>query len=111
MMVKPRGVNRAMSGGSWNYVCFKIESVVERLSLSDSALRRALGAKLKPFAKALHDIEWVDSGDYGPSGDVEAIKAALGDDWKERTLAELVEEHKQLLDEWKDVVEREENNE
>ena len=29
------------------------------------------------MAKALHDIEWVDSADYGPGDDTEAIRACL----------------------------------
>ena len=29
------------------------------------------------MAKALHDIEWVDSADYGPGDDTEAICACL----------------------------------
>lgn len=30
---------------------------------------------LRAVAKAAHDIEWVDSGDYGPGDEVESIRA------------------------------------
>ena len=65
-----------MSGGSWGYVYLKIEEAAQDLMYSSDPMRRALGKKLMPFAKALHDIEWVDSMDYGEGADVEAIKAA-----------------------------------
>ena len=93
-----------MSGGSWNYVCYKIEDTAQRLLESRDPMRRALGEKLLPFAHALHDIEWVDSSDYGPGDDVEAIKKALGDNWEEHTLAQLVAEHESLLDQWREIV-------
>ena len=32
-------------------------------------------ALLRAAAKAAHDVEWVDSGDYGPGDEVEAIRA------------------------------------
>jgi len=38
--------------------------------------RRAWFAKLlRKVAKAMHDIEWVDSSDYGPGSEVAAIDA------------------------------------
>jgi len=30
---------------------------------------------LRAVGKAAHDVEWVDSGDYGPGDEVEAIRA------------------------------------
>ena len=42
-----------------------------------SSLRRVFGAHLKNVATALHDIEWVDSGDYGAGDELEAIKIVL----------------------------------
>ena len=30
---------------------------------------------LRAVARAAHDVEWVDSGDYGPGDEVEAIRA------------------------------------
>lgn len=69
-----------MSGGSWNYFYREVEDVAGRLLFEACPLRRALGIKLKHVAKALHDIEWVDSSDYGKGDEIKAIKAALGSD-------------------------------
>lgn len=63
-----------MSGGSYNYVCWKIEEIELRQT---TPLRRAFQAHLKLVAKAMHDIEWVDSGDYAPGDEVKAIEACL----------------------------------
>jgi len=79
-----------MSGGSWEYVCYKIEGAADRLIQSDAPARRALGAALKPFSKALHDIEWVDSGDYAPGIEATAIENALGQNAHAMILAEAV---------------------
>jgi len=43
----------------------------------DTIERKAFAAHMIKVAKALHDIEWVDSGDYGPGDDSEAIRACL----------------------------------
>lgn len=67
-----------MSGGSWNYVYSQIQDVADRLQRRDQSTdRRALGALLELAAKALHDIEWVDSCDYGEGDDLPAIRACL----------------------------------
>ena len=79
-----------MSGGSWDYVFHNFEDVAERLLTEQSPARRALGNQVALIAKALHDIEWVDSGDYGRDDDEKAIQAALGDNAKELVLAELI---------------------
>ena len=39
--------------------------------------RKAFAEHLKLIVKALHDIEWVDSGDYAPGDENEAIMAVL----------------------------------
>ena len=94
-----------MSGWSWDYIYTKIQWTANDLLHSKDPLRRALGEKLLPFADALHDIEWVDSSDYAHGDEVDAIKVALGDDWKERTLSQLLDEHAALLDKWQEVLE------
>ena len=64
-----------MSGGSMNYLYSKLE--YEANFREDTPERRAFAKHLKLVAKALHDIEWVESGDYGPGDDAEAIRACL----------------------------------
>lgn len=69
-----------MSGGSWDYVYYKFEEVADRLRSEGRIERRAFGDLVARVAKAMHDIEWVDSCDMGPGDEVAAIRAALGGD-------------------------------
>lgn len=41
------------------------------------ALRARFVALLRLCAKAAHDVEWVDSGDYGDGDEVAAIEAVM----------------------------------
>lgn len=68
---------KSMSGGSWDYVCNRVGDAAERLSKSECPYRRALGEYLRPAAKALKAVEWVDSNDWGPPDDINAIKECL----------------------------------
>lgn len=67
-----------MSGGSWDYVCYKVEEAADRLLATDGSKscrneRIALGKVLRLAAAALHDIEWVDSSDYKDGDERAAI--------------------------------------
>lgn len=64
-----------MSGGSMNYLYSKIE--MDANFDRDTPERKAFGMLLDKVIKALHDIEWVDSADYGPGDENEAIIACL----------------------------------
>lgn len=68
-----------MSGGSYEYFHYRIEEVAKEIAMrhSRSAPHRAFAALLMKVAKAMHDVEWVDSGDMGPGDDLEAIQACL----------------------------------
>ena len=66
-----------MSGGSMNYIYSKLE--YEATFREDTPERKAFAKHLKLVAKALHDIEWVDSSDYGPGDENAAIMACLSD--------------------------------
>ena len=65
-----------MSGGSYDYVCFKIDQI-EIMDAKDNPRRMAFQQLLILVAKAMHDIEWVDSADYGPGDENEAIDKCL----------------------------------
>jgi len=65
-----------MSGGSYDYAYGRVEDLAREIR-GDSALRRAFRAHLVKVAKALHDIEWVDSGDCSPGDEEAAIRACL----------------------------------
>ena len=64
-----------MSGGSMNYLYSKLE--YGATFRTDTPERKAFAKHLELVAKALHDIEWVDSSDYGPGDENEAIRACL----------------------------------
>ena len=65
-----------MSGGSHNYICYKLEDfATDLVAYKPECLKRKGFAELiKLVAKAAHDIEWVDSGDHGEGAEFEAIK-------------------------------------
>lgn len=67
-----------MSGGSLNYMYHKVEDAARDIArLAETPLHRAFAAHLMKVAKALHDIEWLFSADYGPGQEVEAISAVV----------------------------------
>ena len=66
-----------MSGGSWDYVSYRLEEVGDQLLESSDSKRKELGALVLLVAIALHDIEWADSSDYSPGDEEAAIDAAL----------------------------------
>ncbi len=66
-----------MSGGSMNYLYSRIQS---DLSFSENTpQRKAFMAHMQLVIKALHDIEWVDSSDYGEGDENEAIMTCIGE--------------------------------
>jgi hypothetical protein len=68
-----------MSGGSYDYACYKVGDFADSLerNAQGNPLRIAFVAHVRLVAKAMHDIEWVDSGDYGTGDDEAAIRAVL----------------------------------
>lgn len=64
-----------MSGGSMNYLYSRIE--YDATFNTDTTERRAFKKHLALVAKALHDIEWVDSGDCGPGYESKSILDCL----------------------------------
>jgi threonine dehydrogenase-like Zn-dependent dehydrogenase len=66
-----------MSGGSWGYSFRYVMEAADRLKNSKCKKRKAFGDHLKLIANALHDIEWVDSCDYGPGDEIEAIMKVI----------------------------------
>lgn len=58
-----------------NYLYSRIES--DAVFSLHTPERRAFARHIQLVVKALHDIEWVDSSDYGPGDENEAIRACL----------------------------------
>jgi len=90
-----------MSGGSLDYIYHKVEDVAQTLSDNkNTPLQRAFGEHLFKIAKALHDVEWVISGDYGNGDDEKAIKEVLTNS-NEKAFAILQTDALKLIDELK----------
>jgi hypothetical protein len=79
-----------MSGGSMNHLYSKLK--YEANFRLDTPERRAFAKHLELVIKALHDIEWVDSADYGPGDENKAIRACLGDAVMLATVLEMAKE-------------------
>ncbi len=91
-----------MSGGSWDYLCFKVKDAAQRLKYDKCATRRAFGHHLMLVSEALHDIEWVDSDDKGAGDEIEAINRCIS---KTQFLGELLKEAKTITDDLNKLIE------
>lgn len=92
-----------MSGGSLNYAYSQVENIAyDLLSRSETNLHRSLAAHLMKCAKALHDVEWVLSCDYGPGDEVDAIRAVIS---RSDEVEQAKETARQLIAELNEIVE------
>ena len=67
-----------MSGGSLEYCFYKVDVAVEVIERrAKTVLQKAFAKHLKDVAKALHDLEWVFSGDYCEGQEVESLKKVV----------------------------------
>jgi len=92
-----------MSGGSWDYFCYKAEEVAGELCQDKSPLRRAFGEHMKLGAQAMHDIEWVDSGDKGKGDERAAIQAVFGDLAEIKEIEVLLTDGRNIIDALKKI--------
>ena len=91
-----------MSGGSLDYVCYKLDDAIEVIERrATTVLQIAFAAHLKDVSKALHDLEWVYSGDYSDGDDVEALRKVVN---KEMELKAATEQAEFALKQLKDVL-------
>lgn len=73
-----------MSGSSYNYAFRHVEDVAEqierqerRIDVTPNLLRLRFATHLRAVAKAMHDIELVDSKDYARGDEDRAIRECL----------------------------------
>ena len=67
-----------MSGGSYDYLCFKMKDAANELMGEwQTPYRRAFGKLMLRCAEAMHDVEWVDSSDMSKGDDEEAIMKCI----------------------------------
>ena len=96
-----------MSGGSLNYAYNKIDDAANEILcrlhyIGDAARRakyKAFAAYLEKVSKALHDVEWVLSSDYGEDGADKAIDAVLSKEFLFKDLISAAIEARNNLDE------------
>ena len=67
-----------MSGGSFDYLCYKIRDAAGRLENSDNPLERALAADLEHLARTMKAVEWYWSCDWSQERSDAAIREWLG---------------------------------
>jgi hypothetical protein len=92
-----------MSGGSYEYFYFKLNDFADEVRDSNDPRRIAFKKLMKLCADAAHDIEWVDSGDYGKDGadkSLDKVFAFLGNDTDIITKAQAYDELKNRLQEF-----------
>lgn len=67
-----------MSGGALDYGQYKLDTIADEIEQrSGSTLHRAFAAHLRKVGKAVHDLEWVMSGDTSPGTEATAIRAVV----------------------------------
>jgi Mg/Co/Ni transporter MgtE len=88
-----------MSGGSWDYCYHKIDEMADKMSCQKEPLRRAFGEHLRNVAKAMHDVEWVDSCDTSPGDERAAIELVLGKNAKALELEIVKADARKLIEE------------
>lgn len=65
-----------MSGGHYDYAFGKVDDFADSMQ-ARTLLRKAFKKHLFDVAKAMHDIEWVDSADWAPGDEDSAIRLCL----------------------------------
>jgi hypothetical protein len=67
-----------MSGGSLDYVCYRVDEAADTIEArARTSLHQAFADHVRKVGVALHDIEWLFSGDYGDGQEEAAIRAVL----------------------------------
>ena len=66
-----------MSGGAYDYSYYHVLNIARDIETKNNTRRKAFKKLLFLVGKALHDIEWVDSGDYGDGDEYKAIDACF----------------------------------
>jgi glutaminase len=87
-----------MSGGSLDYVYFKVESAAHDIARDSFTNKipelKAFKDHLIKVAEVLHDVEWFLSGDYAEETMVKSIKELLTE---EQVLKSVVKEAEEVL--------------
>jgi hypothetical protein len=68
-----------VSGGHYNYSYRHVADMAQELEECTDPVRKRFAQHLRLVADAMHDVEWVDSCDYGLEGDHAAILKVIGE--------------------------------
>jgi len=91
-----------MSGGSLDYVCYRLDDAIDTIERrATTTLHKAFAAHLRDVSKALHDLEWVYSCDYSEGQEVESLRKVIN---KEMELKAATEQAEFALKQLKDVL-------
>jgi len=81
-----------MSGGSLDYVCYKIDDAADSIEArATTPLQKAFAAHLRDISTALHDLEWVFSGDYSEGDEVAALRKVVNKEMELNSATEQAE--------------------
>jgi len=96
-----------MSGGSMDYLTYRVAEAASNLqNKNNTPLQRAFGNHLEKVSKALHDVEWVWSGDYAKGAEEAAIKEVLADAANDKTFDVLKSDVIELIDQLSKLIEK-----
>jgi hypothetical protein len=93
-----------MSGEHFDQICYSVERVADELVQSKNLLHVAFGNHLALVATALHDIDWVLSGDCSEGDEEEAIKKVLGKQWRTITIQSALDQMDQIRNMVVDII-------
>lgn len=95
-----------MSGGRYNYLYTRVETMAYDLFNYDDPLRNAFAKHLLDVAAAMKAIEWVDSGDSPEESIIEPVAKALGEDYKKVITKEALEQIKEIERKLGDILQK-----
>ena len=95
-----------MSGGRYNYLYTRVETMAYDLFNYDDPLRNAFAKHLIDVAAAMKAIEWVDSGDSPEESIIEPVAKALGEDYKKVVTKEALEQIKEIERKLGDILQK-----
>jgi len=93
-----------MSGGNYQYAYSNLEHnfLYEFQKQANTPQRKAFARHLEKVIKAMHDIEWVDSGDYGSGDENPAIMECVT---RTDVVSAAVEDAKETIKQLESVIE------
>jgi hypothetical protein len=96
-----------MSGEAFQGLEYPLYDAIITITAQHKPLYTAFAKHLELVKQALHDVNYVISGDMSEGKEVEAIKACLGEHWQELTLQSALEQIGEIQDKLIELMEEE----